>query len=470
MAFVLGHRRVEAHRFLKNYERIFTSHSDGKSWPRRTDTWKTASKYHQALLAPAKKKSMQRIARRVDIPEDRVEQFIRESPWEYERLQIHLNTDMPAAIMSPHGAFVVDEVGLTKQGRHSVGVQRQYNGAQGKVGNCQVAVDLIYAVPGERRNADQKTWPLGMEIYLPESWTEDKNRRKEAGIPDDVVFRTKPQIALELMDRALDQGLMPAFVTADCGYGDSGEFREHLRGRHVPYVLAVSPEDIRVVGASVNVIAPGNGEGRRTRDTFPEGIAVESAGDIAARTKEWKTVTWSEGTKGKMKGEFSSSMVRIVDNTAKRYVSDEVCWLLLERIEDKSGTRELKAYLCRGMDGASLKHLVRCAHIRWTIEQFHRDAKQLLGLDSFEGRSWKGWHHHISMVLLAFAFLSLLRADAQPDSGDRLPSLRSVARAIVLEVATQELMKERRRLKKYKRESTRAKYEAEFMLRRFSDW
>ncbi len=163
-------------------------------------------------------------------------------------------------------------------------------------------------------------------------------------------------------------------------------------------------------------------------------------------------------------------MVRIVDNTTKRYLSDEVCWLLLERIEDKSGGTELKAYLCWGMDGASLKHLVKSAHIRWAIEQFHRDAKQLLGLDSFEGRSWKGWHHHISMVLLAFAFLSLLRAEAQPGNGDRLPSLRSIVRAVVLEVATQELMKERSRLKKYKRDSTRAKYEAEFLLRRFSDW
>ncbi len=159
------------------------------------------------------------------------------------------------------------------------------------------------------------------------------------------------------------------------------------------------------------------------------------------------SITWQEGTRGRMTGEFSSSMVRIVDDTAKRYVSDEVCRLLLEMIEDKSGTRELKAYLCRGMDGASLKHLVRCAHIRWTIEQFHMDAKQLLGLDSFEGRSWKGWHHHISMVLQAFAFLSLLRADAQPGNGDRMSSLRYVARAVVLEVATQELMKECRRLK-----------------------
>ena len=114
-----------------------------------------------------------------------------------------------------------------------------------------------------------------MDIYLPEHWTEDRERRKEVGIPDSAVFRTKPQIALALIDRTLDQGLMPAFVTADCGYGDSSEFREHLRDRHVPYVLAISPGDIRVVNASVNVMTPGNGTRRRTRDTFPEGTVVE---------------------------------------------------------------------------------------------------------------------------------------------------------------------------------------------------
>jgi len=465
MRLALSHRSAEARYFLKGYQNVFTTGSDGKSWPRWKDTWMMATAYNQALLAPGRKKSMQRIAGHVNVDEDRVEQFVRESPWEYERLQVHLNRNIPDTIRSENGAFIVDEVGITKQGRHSVGVQRQYNGAQGKVGNSQVAVDLIYAVPGERYNADQKTWPLGMDLYLPESWTGDRERRKEVGIPDDIEFRTKPQIALALIDRALEQPLVPAYVTADCGYGDSTEFRDHLRDRHVPYVLAISPADIRVIGASVNVIIPvSEGTGRhRTKKTFPEGTAVESATAIARRTADWKTVTWSEGTKGKMKGMFSRVMVRIVENTTKRYVTDEVCWLLLEKIVDRSGSKELKAYLCWGMDGASLKHLVRCAHIRWAIEQFHRDVKQLLGLNSFEGRSWKGWHHHISMVLLAFAFISSLRAGMQPGD-ERLPSLPSMTRTVVLEVATQDLMKSHGLLR------TKAKHIAETMLRRYSDW
>ncbi|EQD61457.1 ISXo8 transposase, partial [mine drainage metagenome] len=158
----------------------------------------------------------------------------------------------------------------------------------------------------------------------------------------------------------------------------------------------------------------------------------------------------------------SRAKVRIVENTTKRYVTDEVCWLLLENIVDRSGGEELKSYLCRGMDGASLKHLVKCAHIRWTIEQFHRDVKQLLGLDRFEGRSWKGWQHHISMVLLAFAFISSLGAENR-SKDERLPSLPAMVRVVVLEAATQDLMKDQHLLR------AKAGSIAELMLRRYSD-
>ena len=139
---------------------------------------------------------------------------------------------------------------------------------------------------------------------------------------------------------------------------------------------------------------------------------------------------------------FRRSMVRIVYNTARRYLYGEVCWLLLERIEGKSGIVELKTYLWYGRNGASLRQLVRWAHIRWTVEQFHRDTKQLLGLDSFEGRTWRGWHDHVLMVLLAFAFIASLRAGMQDD--EKLPSFPSIVKMIVLEVATQELMNKRR--------------------------
>ena len=458
LALFWTHRRAEATRFLKRYEQIFTTRSDGKVWPRWKDIWMMAGKYNQALLSPGRKKSMQRIARRVNVSEDSVEQFIRESPWEHDRLQVHLNTGMPDVFRPDKCAFVVDEVGITKQGKHSVGVQRQYNGAQGKIGNSQVAVDLICVVPDREYNAKQLTWPLGMEIYLPKSWTEDSERREEAGIPDTVFFRTKTQIAISLKDRALVHGVRPAFLAADSGYGESGEFREFLRQRVLPYALQIGPDDIRVMDASVKTVPPGSG---RRKETFPEHTPVLSAVDVADSMSEWETVAWTKGTKGKMSGQFARRMVRVIENSQMRYTTDEVCWLLLEKIRKDSG-EELKAYLCWGMDSASLRQLVRCAHIRWTVEQFHRDTKQLLGLDSFEGRTWKGWQHHILMVLLAFAFIASLRAGMRDDV--KLPSFPSIVRMIVLEVATQELMDKRRMPRKDARPA------AELMLRGYSDW
>ncbi len=184
---------------------------------------------------------------------------------------------------------------------------------------------------------------------------------------------------------------------------------------------------------------------------------------IARRTADWKTATWSVGIKGKMKGMFSRVMVRTVENTTKRYVTDEVCWLLLEMIVDRSGSEELKTHLSWGMEAASLKQFVRCALITWAVEQFHRDVKQLLGLDRSEGRSCKGWYHYISMAPLAFAFISSLRAGMQ-SKNDRLPSLPAMARTVVLEVATQDLMKSNGLLR------TKAKRIAETMLRGYSDW
>ncbi len=193
-----------------------------------------AGKYNQAPLSPGRKKSMQRIARRVNVSEDGVEQFIRESPWEHDGLQVHLNTSMPDVFRSDKCAFVVDKVGITKQGKHSVGVQREYNGAQGTIGNSQVAVDPICVATDREYNAKQLTWPLGMEIYPPKSWTEDPGIREEKGIPDTVFFRIKTQIAISLTDRALEHGVRPAFLVADSGYGESSEFRESLRQRKLP--------------------------------------------------------------------------------------------------------------------------------------------------------------------------------------------------------------------------------------------
>lgn len=382
---------------------------------------------------------MSGIARRMGIPNDRVEQFVRESPWRYEDLQDHLVKKVPPAFRDPHAVLIVDDVGLLKKGKKSVGVHRQYTGASGKIDNCQVAVNVTLAVPGKGRNGDQKTWPLGMGLYLPEAWTKDEDRRREAGVPDDVVFQTKPQIALSILDRARGHGVPHRCVVADAGYGDGNEFRTQLRERNEPYIVGVTPSKLRVVDASIPLEVPrttGRAGGRFRRPRHPERTPRLSPRQIANRVTQWETVSWAEGEKGALSGLFFRLRIRVADSNKPelRYVTDEEVWLLLEK-----RSNELKAYLCWGLDAASLRELVSLAHARWTIEQFHRDAKQELALDDFEGRSWHGWHHHVSLVLLAHAFLATLRAG----EGHRgpLPSLGRVVQALVHEAGTQVLMR-----------------------------
>lgn len=452
---------MNAHRFLYGYRDLFTKDGAGRSWPRWKDTWKAANAYLEGLLCPGRRKNMQSISNRMGVDEDRIERFVRESPWEYEDVQEHLIAHIPEAIRSPRAALIVDDVGLVKQGRHSVGVQRQYSGALGKIGNCQVAVDLVYASPGKERNADQRTWPLGMRLYLPKEWAEDKAMRREVGVPRNFAFKTKPEIALDMIDRVLEQKVEHAVTVADAGYGDSSELRRALRERGEPYVMGITPSHLRVMEPSVPLIPPGPspqlGAPRRFH-TYPKGTPTEHASDIAKRVKSWRKVAWSEGTKGELTGEFFLKRVRVTEHCATlRHATDEVARLLLEKRGDG-----LKAYLCWGLDDAPIEELVAYAHLRWTIEQFHKEAKQLLGLDRFEGRSWKGWHHHVTVVMLAHAFISSLRAE-HGEQGP-LPSLRVVAGALVLESATQDLVKNQG----FKRR--KATSVAAFMLRRYSDW
>ena len=379
----------------------------------------------------------------MDVNENTIEQFIRESPWRYEELRDHLACQIPRCIRDEKAAFIIDEVGLVKQGRHSVGVQRQYCGALGKVGNCQVGVDVTYAVPGKHRNADQRTWPLGMQLYLPKSWVHDRERRRECRVPESVQFRTKPEIALDLVDQVRKHNVTHTCTVADTGYGDDGEFRKGLREQKEPYVLSVTPTEPLVIDVSIPVIPPEKHSRRgrpRVHLTYPENVQPETPVMIAQQVKNWTTVEWSEGTKGKLSGEFYRERVRVVGGKPTCYASDELIWLLLEKRKDENGNEELKAFFCWDMDTVSLKTLVEYAHLRWTIEQFHRETKQLLGLDRFEGRSWKGWHHHISMVLLAYAFIAEVRA--KTETGENLPSFPTVVRLVVHEAATQQLMKD----------------------------
>jgi SRSO17 transposase len=454
--------KLAIRRFLDPVRAAFTTRPDGSSWARATNTWQMARAYVEGLVRPGSHKTLRGIGKRMDVHEDRVRRFITQSPWEPDALQDHLNHNIPDSIASAEAMLIFDDVDFRKKGDHSVGVARQYAGSVGKVDNCQVAVDLVSAVPGEARNANQVTWPLGMDLYLPQPWIEDESYaelRDEVGLPEDVEFRTKPNIALELIERARSANVPHTCVGADAGYGDDRELRSQLRAWKEPYILGVTPSELRVVPAETPVRPPGptDGPGRaRTHPTYPEDVEAVSPREIAADVENWNEVTWSEGTKGALSSRFYRQRVRVVSNTQLRWVSEEEAWLL---VEDRGN--EIKAWLCWGLDEWSLEELVAYAHVRWPIEQFHKDAKQVLGMDQFEGRTWTGWNHHVSVVLLTYSFLMTERAAR--DAAARLPPFSQVARIVIYEMAVRTVEEEG-----LDRET--AERVAESMLRGFTDW
>lgn len=271
------------------------------------------------------------------------------------------------------GVLIFDDTGFPKQGRHSVGVARQYSGTLGKVGNCQVAVNCLYA---ERTIA----WPVATRLYLPKSWTTDAVRLRTARVPAGVTFRTKPEIALGLLDQAREWGVRWACVTADADYGDNPNFLAGLEERGQPYVVAVR-SDFAVAGAR--------------RASEPPGRADAA---VAARPPGvWWVVRWREGSRGWLAGRFTAVRCWRVTTDGVRHVG----WLIGEDSSD--GKR--RYYWSNVGPGVPLEKLVEYAHRRHWVEQYHEEAKTLLGWDQYQGRLWTGFHRHAVTVMLAYSFL-----------------------------------------------------------------
>ena len=241
-----------------------------------------------------------------------------------------------------------------------------------------------------------------------------------------MEFKTKPEIALDLLDQARET-LAHQAVIADAGYGSNGNFREALRERKEPYILAVTSSAISVVPEDSSILPIGTKtkQGRsRKQPAFPEDVKPETANVVVddLSKEEWKEVQWSEGTKKNLSGSFVRLRVRV---TKDGRPTDETGWLLLER----DRTDELKVYICWGVDSLSLEELVEIAHTRWVIEQGFKQMKGELGLDDFEGRKWRGLHHHIAMVIIAFCYLMSLRVEDFSVWMD-LPSIPQIRREV----------------------------------------
>ena len=278
------------------------------------------------------------------------------------------------------GVLVVDETGFLKKGEKSVGVQRQYSGTAGRIENCQIGVFLAYAGARGRTLLDR-------ELYLPQVWAEDWERRKEAGVPGDVSFRTKPRLAQEMLERALEAGVPFAWVTGDAVYGSDRRLRMWLEQKGMSHVLAIKSNEKLWVW-------PGKG---------PRQVRADRLAALVDAS-HWQRRSAGDGAKGPRVYDWARVEIRPLKEPGKGY------WLLARRSITKPG--ELAYYVCFGLEGTTLEELVRIAGARWAIEECFEEAKGQVGLDQYEVRKWDGWHRHITLAMLAQAFLAVARHQA----------------------------------------------------------
>lgn len=347
--------------------------------------------YAFGLLSDGERKSVEPIAARatgnaaeVDAVHQRLLHFITDSAWD-DRAVRRLATEYGVKAMTASEsieAWILDDTGFLKQGKHSVGVQRQYTGSAGKVANCQVGVSLSVATRSEHL-------PLDFELYLPTSWTDDAKRRKEARIPDEVVFKTKLELALDMVSRALADGVPRGVVLGDGGYGASADFRLALQRLGLQYSLGINPlTTVHEVGEVVN-----------------RGGQAIGVRDLAFKLKakgKFKRCTWRAGTRDDLSARFAMRRVAVCGEQDRELHERPCVWLL---IEWRDGEPAPANYFFSSLPAdITLQELVRITMQRWRTERVYEDFKGELGLDHFEGRRFRGWHHHISVALCCYAF------------------------------------------------------------------
>jgi len=356
--------------------------------------------YLRGLLLDGDRKSAGAMAARLpDGNEQNLQQFLSQSPWDWLPLWPQMAEQVERTFPTPM-AWIMDDTGFPKKGEHSVGVARQYSGTLGKTANCQIAVSL-------HRTDRQGSSPLGFRLYLPQEWTDDCERCRAAGVPEDIGFQTNWQLALELVDQALEWGLeKPPAVLADASYGDVTAFREALAERGLAYAVGVS-KSLGVWPESPDGAVPnGTGRGRPTkRMRFGDQKPVSVKELALAHQQRFRTVTWREGSQGPLTSRFWAKRVESAHGWNHGKAPGKEVWLLVEWPAEEP--EPVKYYLCDLPKNTSLRRLVATARGRWRVEQDYQQMKEELGLDHFEGRSWTGWHHHVTMVMLAHLFLRL---------------------------------------------------------------
>jgi SRSO17 transposase len=381
--------------------------------------------YCTGLLLSGERKSVEPMAarlepERVQATHQAMHHVVAKADWSDEAVLSAVRAQVLPAI-ERHGAitaWIVDDSGFPKKGTQSVGVARQYCGQLGKPDNCQVAVSLSVA-------NDHASLPIAYQLYLPEAWAADDARRRTAGVPDDIVFRTKPQIALAQLRAALLAGAPSAVVLADAGYGVDAAFRDGITELGLPYVLGIqSTTMLWPPGQTPLPPQLWSGRGRRpSRLRYDETHKPVSARDLALGLpgKAWRRVTWREGTNTRLASRFAAVRVRPAQGDTSRCEPRAEEWCL---IEWPKGEAEPTQYWFSTLPpDTPLADLVRQAKRRWRIERDYQDLKQELGLGDYEGRGWRGFHHHATLCIAAYGFLILEQAAFPPSAPTRAPYL-----------------------------------------------
>jgi SRSO17 transposase len=344
---------------------------------RRPEGRKALERYTTGLLTELPNKNGDTIAHAVPgTSAQQLQEFLTNMPWDEEDLNRQRVQKMVAEAARGDGVLVFDDTGFPKRGKASVGVERQYSGTLGKVGNCQVAVTCCYSDP-------RATWPVAVRLYLPKTWAYDPQRRQQTRVPEEIPFRTKPEIALMLLDQARAWGVPHRGVVADADYGDNPNFLAGLEARQEPYVVAVRTDfAVRLRDAATSRLWRAD----ELLQTVPRW--------------QWRTIRWRRGAKGWLRKKFVA--VRCWRVTSEGYHHEG--WLVGERAT--RGQPEERKYFWSNLPAeTTLEELAGLAHRRHAIEQFHEEAKGELGWDQYQGRLWPGFHRHAVTVLLAYSFL-----------------------------------------------------------------
>jgi SRSO17 transposase len=388
------------------------------------DRAKPLRDYCVGLLMPGERKSVEPMAavtapHRTAAQHQSLLHFVGEGRWSDERVLTKVRQMVLPAIERhrPIEAWIIDDTGFPKKGEHSVGVARQYCGQLGKQDNCQVAVSLSLA------NAEGSL-PVAYRLYLPQAWANDAARRKKAGVPEEIGFQTKIEIALDQIRAADAAGLPRGAVLMDAGYGPHSDLRTAITTLGLPYVAGIL--------SNTTVWAPGTGplppkpstpgRGRPTtclrRDAEHQPVSVKDLA-FSLPSRAWRTITWREGTNEPLRSRFARLRIRIAHRDFERSEPWPQEWLLIEW--PKGEKEPTKYWLSTLPENIGFARLVDLAKLRWRIERDYLELKQELGLGHFEGRGWRGFHHHATLCIAAYGFLISERETIPPSAARHTP-------------------------------------------------